>query len=126
MAIRLIHLGGIVLSLTTILSCSPTKKSATDGSKVRAQLGNEVDSIKNSTNEYVLFVQRPGSGASIMLRYLVVSVERREVAVDQQFIPGYVKWIGPYSLEVLSVPGTLKAGDDLSRSVKVVTIPTPK
>lgn len=120
--------GVVLLGVLALISCKSAQPSGADETKKIAteKLGEEVDSFPNSTGKYMLFVQKPQPTASRALKFIVVESSTREVVETQTFIPGYVKWVTEYSLEVLSVPGTLKSNDDLSKHRKVITIRSPK
>ena len=44
--------------------------------------------------------------------------------MKDSILPGYMKWSDDQTLEVLSVPGMLKQGDDLSKYIRRVNVQT--
>ncbi len=117
----------IVLEVIAFTSCKSTQQTDPDqGLKIaRAQLGEEIEAFPNATGKYILYVQKPQATASGARKFIVVQSSTFAVVAAQTFIPGYVKWVTDEALEVLSVPGTLKANDDLSNYKKTIPIRSP-
>ena len=86
----------------------------------RRYLGGDIDTFANKTGTYMLCVQRTVPGQNT--QFVVIERASLTVVEEGSFLPGYVEWKGPDTLEVLSVPGTLKKGEDLSRYVKTIRI----
>lgn len=86
----------------------------------RRYLGGDLDSYPNRTGSHILFVQRAVPGQRT--KFVVIDRVSHQVVEEGSFIPGYVEWKSPDTLEVLSVPGTLKKGDDLSKYVKTIRL----
>lgn len=53
---------------------------------------------------------------------MVVQTPENKIVLEQNFIPGYAKWITDSSIEVLSVPGTIGKNENLSDYKKVIVI----
>lgn len=88
-----------------------------------ARLGSDIESYPNSTGEFILFIQEPNpASASTVLKFIVVHTKDNHVVVEQDFFPGYVKWITDSSLEVFSVPGTVKENTNLTDYIRIVSI----
>lgn len=117
----------IVLSLMAFVSCKSTQQADPDQALkiARAQLGEEIEVFPNATGKYILYVQKPQATATGARKFIVVQSSSFAVVASQTFIPGYVKWVTDEALEVLSVPGTLKANDDLSNYTKTIPIRSP-
>lgn len=91
------------------------------------KLGVEIESFPNTTGEYVLYVQRANSSSPTnVLKFLVIEVGTNKIVTEQNFVPGYIKWITEFSLELLSVPGTIKETESLADYTKVINVRTTK
>lgn len=94
-----------------------------DNRAIREILGEEFASFPSPSNSYVLYMQQatgPSSGQSV--RFLVTDVATGTVIMKDSIMPGYVKWADDHTLEVLSVPGTLRQGEDLSKYIRLVPV----
>lgn len=86
-------------------------------------LGADIESFPNSKGEYILFKQKGNSSTPTnVLRFVVIQTANNKVVVEQTYAPGYVKWITETSLEVLSVPGTIKESESLSDYIKIIDL----
>ncbi len=116
-----------VLATIALTSCKSMRQA--DGDKslgiARAKLGQEIEAFPNVNGKYTLYVQKPQITATGARKFIVVQSSNQAVVVSESFIPGYVKWVTDEALEVLSVPGTLKANDDLSNYKKTIPIRSP-
>ena len=116
-----------VLATIALTSCKSMQQA--DGDKslgiARAQLGHEIEAFPNANGKYVLYVQKPQITTTGARKFIVVQSSNQAMVVSESFIPGYVKWVTDEALEVLSVPGTLKANDDLSNYKKTIPIRSP-
>lgn len=111
--------------LFILVACS-SAQPATEGDVLglaEQELGKEIDAFPSQTGQYILYIQRsPAATPHTALRFLVIDKATTRIAERQSFKPGYVKWVGEDSLEVLSMPGILKEGEDLSKYIKVIRI----
>jgi len=112
-----------LFSLVVSSSCkSVTPSSPTENDTVKALLGNNVELQTSPSGAYVLHVQVNAGIVGQLLRFVVVDATSGKILAQDSFMPGYVKWIGPETLEVLSVPGMLKKDEDLSKFIRQVKI----
>jgi hypothetical protein len=108
------------LSLITCRSAPPA--SIGISSTVQKELGTDFEEVPNGSGQYVLFRQKATPGQ--MLRFVVIESATSKEVERGSLMPGYVKWKDDTTLEVLSVPGTLRDGEDLSRYIRVIRIIT--
>ncbi len=112
----------VLLILVACSSAQPVTEADALG-LAEKELGKEIDAFPSQTGQYVLFIQRSSTATPhAALRFLVIEKATARIAERQSFLPGYVKWVGEDSLEVLSMPGILKEGEDLSRHKRVIRI----
>lgn len=121
----------VLMSTVLVWACKITRSNGQDpdpAKKIATEiLGSDIESFPNSTGEYLLFIQKGNfSHATNALRFLVIHNTNNKVVVEQSFVPGYVKWITETSLEVLSVPGTIKETETLSNYIKIIDIRSNK
>jgi len=86
----------------------------------RRYLGGDLDSFPNRSGTHLLYVQQAVPGQTT--KFVVIERASRMVVEEGSFIPGYVEWKSEDTLEVLSVPGTLKKGEDLSKYIKTIRL----
>jgi hypothetical protein len=86
----------------------------------RRYLGGDIDSFPNKSGTHILCVQRTVPGQNT--KFVVIDRASLTVAEEGNFMPGYVEWKATDTLEVLSVPGTLKKGEDLSKYIKTIRL----
>jgi len=114
-----------------LYGCKTTFSKDQDNDIIRKiaidKLGNAIDSHPNSTGEYILYIQKTNSlNTSNYLKLLVINVSDHRVIHEQSFNPGYAKWINDSSIEVLSVPGTIRKNENLSDYKKIINIANQK
>lgn len=114
--------------LVTLLpfSCKTVHPGGKDTARATAvkKLGEDIEAMPNASGQYILFTQKLNSSASGVLRFMVIALNG-DIIEEQDYMPGYVKWVTETSLEVLSMPGMAKTTDDPSRFVKVIHLRTP-
>ncbi|MBL7850835.1 MAG: hypothetical protein JNN04_08035 [Cyclobacteriaceae bacterium] len=86
----------------------------------RRYLGGDVDTFPNRTETHILCVLQAVPGQNT--KFVVIDRSTRMIVVEGSFMPGYVEWKGTDAIEVLSVPGNLKRGEDLSKYIKTIRI----
>jgi len=118
----------IHLAMDGCHSSQTVKQTDTSLSKViEEKIGKSVDSFENNTKEYVLIVQkRIDSENNQALKFLVMRKEPSSVILEKTFIPGYVKWISAFSIELLDMPGTIETGKNLEDYIQIIEIKSPK
>jgi hypothetical protein len=109
--------------MVILVACSSAQPVADALAVAEKELGREIDTFPSPTNQYILYVQRSSTATPhAALRFLVIERATARIAERQSFIPGYVKWVGEDSLEVLSMPGILKEGENLSNYKRVIRL----
>ncbi len=109
--------------LVILVACSSAQPVTDALAVAEKELGKEIDAFPSQTGQYVLYIQRSSSATPhAALRFLVIEKATARIAERQSFMPGYVKWVGEDSVEVLSMPGIVKEGEDLSAYKKVIRI----
>lgn len=109
--------------LVILVACSSAQPVTDALAIAEKELGKEIDAFPSQTGQYVLYIQRSSAATPhAALRFLVIEKATARIAERQSFMPGYVKWVGEDSVEVLSMPGILKEGEDLSKYKKVIRI----
>ena len=110
-----------ILLLVVAIGCRTAAVPVTEEVDVaRRYLGGELDTFPNRTGTYILCVQRAVPGQST--KFVVIERASRSVVEEGTYLPGYVEWKGNDTIEVLSVPGTLKKGEDLSRYIRTIRL----
>lgn len=111
----------LIIILVAVGACRSAAPAITEDQDIaRRYLGGDLDAFPNRAGTHTLFVQRSVPGQNT--KFLVIDHATHQVAEEGSFMPGYVEWKGPDTIEVLSVPGTLKKGEDLSRYIKTIRI----
>lgn len=88
-----------------------------------AKLGNEIDLFPNSGGSYILYIQKPFNPNPLnVLKFIIVQTSDNEVVYEKTFVPGYVKWITDSTIEILSVPGSIRENEDLSDYKRIIDI----
>lgn len=121
----LIRSSCILLCLLAWSSCktAPAVVNRPDERAIREVLGEEFKTFPSPGNSYVLYVQQAdGLSSGQSVRYLVTDGATGAVILRDSIMPGYVKWTDDRTLEVLSVPGTLRQGEDLSKYIRRVHV----
>jgi len=106
------------------LSCKSTSAVSTDLGldAARTELGNDIDLEPSPAGTYLLYVQHQSGAVSSAVRFVVIDKLTHQILLKDAFLPGYVKWSGDATLEVLNLPGTLKKGEDLSKHIRQIQI----
>lgn len=113
----------------TLLGCKSTSPAqGKDMTKLATeQLGNDVDSFPNASGKLILYVQKMDPlAARQAVRFLVIDKSTGAIVEQQSFLPGYVKWANEDTLELLSVPGTLRSGESLAQYVRMIKLRSSK
>lgn len=90
----------------------------------REQLGANLTSSLNQSQEYILFVQKADPSSLQPIRFMVMEVKTQQVVLQKDFKPGYVKWSGEYQVEWLDQPGIIQSDEPLSKYVQFATVRT--
>jgi hypothetical protein len=117
---------GFLLCLVPLaIACKsvPSPDGQSAEAAVKEYLGADFETIPSPEKRFILYVQRtsvanPSSGT--YSRFMVVNAADGHLVLKESFRPGYVKWTEANVLEILSVPGTLKEGDDLANHIRRV------
>ncbi len=106
------------------LSCKATPSTPDQAlAAARKELGPDIDIQKNTTGTYDWCVQHQVPAAVPQaLRFVVIEKATLKVLLRDSFMPGFVKWSGDDTLEVLSMPGTLKKNEDISNYIRQIQI----
>jgi hypothetical protein len=110
-------------------SCSSSRKVKAEQihSLLQEKLGSSLTQEKNSSGNFILYKQdQPETNIKIALKFVVVNIAENTIIYEGSFLPGYVKWHSDSELEILSVPGTIQADEDLSHYKKIIRIASPK
>ncbi len=90
---------------------------------VREKLGDEYESIPNSTNEFVLYIKKINTADERQQnRFIVISLNNATLIADKLYFPGYVKWKSEYEIEYLNMPGMIREDQDLSAYIKILSV----
>lgn len=126
---RLISRFGLSLSAfaLVLLGCKTTLQQDRNNEQLHKiatdKLGSVLDSLRNSTGEYVLYIQKASpTNTSSYLKLLVIHVADQRIVHEESFKPGYAKWITDSSIEVLSIPGMIRENQSLADFKKVITL----
>lgn len=112
--------GSVLLAVSCKSAASATDQVLT---AARQELGADVDVQKSPEGTYYLCVepQKPASMPQA-LRFVVIDTSTLKILLKDSFLPGFVRWSGNATLEVLSMPGTLKNGEDIANYVRKIEI----
>ncbi len=114
----------LLLVTTTLIaiSCRQPPTASAAGARVVAEkeIGLNIEEFPNASGQYVLFTQKQTPGQ--IFRFVVIESSTSAVVERGSVMPGYIKWLDINSLEVLSVPGIVRVGEDLSRYIRVIRI----
>jgi len=108
-------------------SCKTTVQNQQQSVDAKAiaisKLGNSIESSTSPDGHYALFVQQPNdSPMKQALKFLVIQITTNKVVLEKTFMPGYVKWIGDSSLELLDMPGIVRGDEDLKDYKKIIDV----
>lgn len=121
-----IVLGLSMLIMLTTCKSSATKKEISGTSvqqQIKKELGDDVLTDYNTSKSYALIqqIQIPEKiGSSI--RFVVIRLSDTVVVHKGTYTRGYVKWIDDNTLEKLSLPGKVKADQDVDALRKMIKI----
>jgi hypothetical protein len=91
------------------------------------KLGATIDEYPNSTGSHTLFVQRENpTNTPFRLKFMVIKIAISLVVLEDSFAPGYIKWVSESTLEILSVPGTIRENEDMRNYTKTIDIHSSK
>jgi len=126
-SIKFLQLIGFVSVATLMCGCKTTVQNhqQTEDAKTIAisKLGSSIESFKSPDGHYELFVQQPNdSPMKQPLKFLVIHINTNKVVMEKSFMPGYVKWMGDSSLELLDVPGIIRGDEDLTDYKKIIDV----
>lgn len=125
--IKFLQLIGFVSVATLMCGCKTTvqNQQPTEDAKTIAirKLGSSIESFRSPDGHYELFVQQPDdSPMKQALKFLVIQINTNMVVMEKSFMPGYVKWMGDSSLELLDMPGIIRADEDLTDYKKIIDV----
>lgn len=125
--IKFLQLIGFVSVATLMCGCKTTVQNQPQPEDAKTiairKLGSSIESFKSPDGNYELFVQQPNDSAMKQaLKFLVIQSNTNKVVMEKSFMPGYVKWIGDSSLEILDMPGIVRADEDLSDYKKIINV----
>ena len=117
----------LVSVLIFLCSCKSANTQGQEWNQAKktaiAKLGNEIDLFPNSAGTYVLYIQKPYNPNPLnVLMFIIVQTSDNEVVYEKTFVPGYVKWITDSTIEILSVPGSIKENEGLSDFKRIIDI----
>ena len=116
----------VLLSLMIFSGCKSTA-AADKNIKIATEiLGEHIDTYPNSTGEFILYIEQPGTKTSPYLKFLVIRTADHQIVHQQSFNPGHVKWITDSSIEVLNVPGTIRENQSLADFKNIITLKPEK
>ncbi len=91
------------------------------------KLGAGLESVVSPDERYILFVQPTGnSQMKQAIRFVVIQVGTGEIVLEKSFLPGYVKWIGSSTIELLDLPGIIQEHEDLNKYKKTIDVSIQK
>lgn len=122
----------IFFLILTASCANKTAKVALNDDSVKSQLNKIIITELDSTNQlfynnsqtYVLAIQElTEANARNRVKYIIINTSSLEIAKKGSFTPGHLKWISDTSLELLSVPGTIPQGKNLSDYSTILSLP---
>ncbi len=126
-SVKFLPLIGFVSAAFLMSSCKTTVQNQQQPVDAKAiaisKLGNSIESFKSPDGHYELFVQQPNdSPMQQALKFLVIQINTNKVVMEKTFMPGYVKWMGDSSLELLDMPGIIRGDEDLKDYKKIIDV----
>ncbi|MBI3220981.1 MAG: hypothetical protein HYZ44_15815 [Bacteroidetes bacterium] len=127
---RVFLFAAIVFAIMGCASGQKPKAIQTAEDNPYRQLGNQIDSLPNSSNQFVLFVQKHDLTArNPILKAVVVETSSKKIVSVFSYTPGYCKWISETEIEVYNAPGMIKKDEDVSKYITTIKLkaktPTP-
>jgi len=126
-SIKFLHLIGFVSTAFFMSGCKPMlqNQQQTEDPKTIAisKLGTSIESFKSPDGRYELFIQQQNDSTQKQaIKFLVIQINTNKVVMEKKFMPGYVRWVGDSSLEVLDIPGIVRANEDLTNYKKIIDV----
>lgn len=91
------------------------------------RLGNEIDSLPNSSRQFMLYVQRTNLAArNRIVKAIVIEVSSKKIVSDFSYTPGYCKWKSETEIEVFNAPGMIQKEEDISKFITTINITSNK
>jgi hypothetical protein len=91
------------------------------------KLGGEFEKQPNSSGSFILFFQKTNpQKPTRIVKAIVIEISTGKIIIEENFIPGYIKWITETSLEVLSLPGMIRSDQNLSDFTRTIQLAQPK
>lgn len=91
------------------------------------QLGNDIDSIPNTSGQFVLYVQKKNLTArNPIVKAIVIEVSTSKIVSEFSYTPGYCKWKTETEIEVYNAPGMIQKEEDLSKFITIIKIKSNK
>jgi hypothetical protein len=116
----------LLFALLALCSCKAKQQLSTTITPLQLatqKLGAKLDSFPNSTGQFILFVQQQDAQHPIrMISAIVIENKTVKIVAEESFIPGYIRWTGESTLELLNAPGMVKADQDLSAYTKKINL----
>jgi hypothetical protein len=91
------------------------------------KLGRELEKQPNSSGSFILFFQKTNPQKPTRLtKAIVIEIATGKIVLEENFVPGYIKWITETSVEVLTLPGMIRADQNLSDFKRTIQLTQPK
>ncbi len=120
----------VSILLFSLLACKTSPQTSTIDKieKIAIErLGESIEKQPNSSSTYLLFSQKPNPQTPTrVIKAIVIEVTTGKIVAEENFVPGYIKWITKTSLEVLSIPGMIRANQSLSDFTKTIQLAQPQ
>jgi hypothetical protein len=127
---RAFFFAAIVFAILGCASGQKPKAIQTAEENPYQELGKEVDSLPNSSGQFVLFVQkRDLTARNPLIKAVVVEAKSKKIVATFSYVPGYCKWISETEIEVYNAPGMIRKEEDISKYITTIKVksknPTP-
>lgn len=120
---RAFFLAAIVFTILGCASGQKPKAVQTVEDNPYFQLGNQLDSVPNSSRQFVLFVQKHDLTArNPSIKAVVVETKSKKIVATFSYVPGYCKWISEAEIEVYNAPGIMRKEEDISKYITIVKV----
>jgi hypothetical protein len=86
-------------------------------------LGENLDSLRNTSGKFVLFFQKQNlTSLNSTVKAVVVEILTKKIVASFTYTPGYCKWISESEIEVLNAPGMIRKEEDISKYITIIKV----
>lgn len=129
----MIHMSCIAVAIVLIGGCSSAEKGTAVRQKVQMlatqKLGNNFETVPNSTKEFFLCSMQEKERAGVPIRpikFFVFSVQRDSIVYEHELENGTVEWHNETQLMIKHIPGTITGDESPDAFTEIYDLRTGK